>query len=92
MNTIFQVPKPVNEPLLDYAPGSRERAELKAKLSGLRSQVLDIPLIIGGKEVRTGRTADIFSPHENRKLIGRYHKAGPAEAEMAGKAAVPPSS
>ena len=87
MNTIFQVPKPVNEPLLDYAPGSRERAELKAKLSGLRSQVLDIPLIIGGKEVRTGRTADIFSPHENRKLIGRYHKAGPAEAEMAVKAA-----
>ncbi len=87
MNTIFQVPKPVNEPLLDYAPGSRERAELKAKLAGLRGQIIDIPLIIGGKEIRTGRTADIFAPHENKKLIGRYHKAGPAEVELALKAA-----
>ncbi len=87
MNTIFQVPKPVNEPLLDYAPGSRERAELKAKLTGLRGQIIDIPLIIGGKEVRTGRTADIVVPHENKKIIGRYHKAGPAEVALAVKAA-----
>ena len=87
MNTIFQVPKPVNEPLLGYAPGSRERAELKGRLAELRGQVTDIPLIIGGKEVRTGRTADIYAPHENKKLLGRYHKAGPAEVELAVKAA-----
>jgi len=87
MNTIFQVPKPVNEPLLDYAPGSRERAELKTRLAELRRQVIDIPLIIGGREVRTGRTAEIFAPHEKTKLIGRYHKAGPAEVALAVKAA-----
>ncbi len=87
LNTIFQIPEPVNEPILNYAPGSRERAELKAKLTELRGQVIDIPLIIGGKEVRTGRTADIVIPHENKKVIGRYHKAGPKEVEMAVKAA-----
>jgi 1-pyrroline-5-carboxylate dehydrogenase len=87
LNTIFQIPEPVNEPILNYAPGSRERAELKAKIAELRGQVVDIPLIIGGKEVRTGRTADIVIPHENRKVIGRYHKAGPKEVEMAVQAA-----
>ena len=87
LNTIFQIPEPVNEPILNYAPGSRERAELKAKITELREQVIDIPLIIGGKEVRTGRTADIVVPHENKKIIGRYHKAGPKEVEMAVQAA-----
>ncbi|OGR62632.1 MAG: 1-pyrroline-5-carboxylate dehydrogenase [Elusimicrobia bacterium GWB2_63_22] len=87
LNTIFQIPEPVNEPILGYAPGSRERAELKAKLTELRGQVVDIPLLIGGKEVRTGRTADIVIPHENRKVIGRFHKAGPKEVELAVKAA-----
>lgn len=87
LNTIFQIPEPVNEPILNYAPGSRERAELKAKITELRSQVIDIPLIIGGKEVRTGRTADIVIPHENKRVIGRYHKAGPKEVEMAVQAA-----
>ena len=87
LNTIFQIPEPVNEPILNYAPGSRERAELKVKINELRSQVINIPLIIGGKEVRTGRTADIVIPHENKKVIGRYHKAGPKEVEMAVQAA-----
>jgi 1-pyrroline-5-carboxylate dehydrogenase len=87
LNTIFQIPEPVNEPILNYAPGSKERAELKAKIAELRSQVIDIPLIIGGKEVRTGRTADIVIPHENKKVIGRYHKAGPKEVELAAQAA-----
>jgi 1-pyrroline-5-carboxylate dehydrogenase len=87
LNTIFQIPEPVNEPILNYAPGSRERAELKAKITELRGQVIDIPLLIGGKEVRTGRTADIVIPHENKKVIGRFHKAGPKEVEMAVQAA-----
>jgi 1-pyrroline-5-carboxylate dehydrogenase len=87
MNTIFQVPKPVNEPILSYAPGTPERAELKTKISQLRGESIDIPLIIGGKEVRTGRTADILVPHENKKVVGRFHKAGPKEVEMAIKAA-----
>jgi len=87
LNTIFQIPEPVNEPLLSYAPGTRERTELKAKLTELRGQVIEIPLIKGGKEVRTGRTVDIVIPHENKKIIGRYHKAGPKEVEMTVKAA-----
>jgi len=87
MNTIFHIPEPVNEPLLDYAPGSPERAELKSRLAELRDQIIDIPLIIGGREIRTGRTADIVVPHENRKVIGRFHKAGPKEVELAVKAA-----
>ncbi|MEI7528323.1 MAG: L-glutamate gamma-semialdehyde dehydrogenase [Elusimicrobiota bacterium] len=87
MNTIFQIPKPVNEPLLDYAPGRPERAELKAKIDELRGQVIDIPLIIGGREIRTGRTVDIVIPHENKKVIGRYHKAGSKEVALAVQAA-----
>jgi len=87
LNTIFQIPEPVNEPILNYAPGSKERAELKTKIAELRGQVIDIPLLIGGKEVRTGRTADIVVPHENKKVIGRFHKAGPKEVEMAVQAA-----
>ncbi len=87
MNTIFQVPKPLNEPVWNYAPGSPERKELKAKLAELRGQIIDIPLIIAGKEVRTGKTADIIIPHENKKIIGRFHKAGVKEVEMAIKAA-----
>jgi len=87
LNTIFQIPEPVNEPILNYAPGSKERAELKAKITELRGQVIDIPLLIGGKEVRTGRTVDIVVPHENKKVIGRFHKAGPKEVELAVQAA-----
>ncbi len=87
MNTLFQVPKPLNEPVWDYAPGSPERKELKAKLAELRGQVIEIPLVIGGREIRTGNTADIMIPHENKKIIGRFHKAGPREAQMAVEAA-----
>ncbi len=87
MNTLVQVPKPLNEPIMGYAPGSPERKELKAKLAELRGQVIEIPLIIGGKEVRTGRTVDITIPHENKKVIGRFHKAGPKEVQLAVRAA-----
>ncbi|PIS47899.1 MAG: 1-pyrroline-5-carboxylate dehydrogenase [Elusimicrobia bacterium CG08_land_8_20_14_0_20_51_18] len=83
MNTIFQVPKPQNEPILGYAPGTPEKKELKAKLAELKGQVLDIPLIIGGKEIRTGKTADVVIPHENKKIIARYHKATAKEVQLA---------
>ncbi len=87
LNTIFQIPEPVNEPILSYAPGNPERTELKSKIAELRGQVIDIPLMIGGREVRTGHTSNIVIPHENKKIIGRYHKAGPKEVELAMKAA-----
>ena len=65
MDTELPTPGPANEPVLDYAPGSPERGELIKKLAELKSRAVDIPLIIGGKEVRTGRTAanrSIFVP------------------------------
>ncbi len=73
MNARFGVPQPVNEPILDYAPGSPERDSLKAKLKEMGSSRVDIPMFIGGKEVRTGKLGDCRPPHDHGRLIGRYH-------------------
>ena len=74
-NGIFHIPQPVNEPCLQYGPGSPERVELKAKLKEMLNQQVDVPMIIGGEEVRDGRLADIRCPHDHRHLLGRYHQA-----------------
>jgi 1-pyrroline-5-carboxylate dehydrogenase len=76
---IFRLPQPFNEPIRDYPPGSPERASLKRRLEELHSQEIDIPLIIGGEEVRTGRTAQAVAPHEHDHVLATYHKAGEAE-------------
>ncbi|MFQ6609147.1 MAG: aldehyde dehydrogenase family protein, partial [Fidelibacterota bacterium] len=81
--TEFAIPKPVNEPVKDYAPGSKERVSLKTKLEELRSTEIDIPLIIGGKEIRTGNLVECVLPHEHQHVIGHYHKAGEVEVQMA---------
>ena len=65
MNGFFTVPEPKNEVVKSYAPGSPERAELKAQLAEYRSQEIDIPMYIGGKEVRTGNTKDMFPNNFN---------------------------
>lgn len=83
MNTVFKVPEPQNEPVLSYAPGTNERKELKSKIESMRKEIVEIPIIIGGKEIRTGKTSDIVIPHENKKVIGRYHRASAKEVEMA---------
>jgi len=83
MDSELSITRPVNEPVFDYAPGSPEREELIKKLAELKSRAADIPLIIGGKEVRTGRTSDIIIPHDNKNKLGRYHKAGAAEVQAA---------
>lgn len=87
-NAYFKVPNPVNEPVLSYAPGSLEKESLKKKLKELQSKEIEIPLIIGGKEVKTGKTAEIRAPHDHSKKLGIYHKAGAKEVEMAIKAAL----
>src|SRR5579872_5231592 len=69
----FDYPAPHNEPLLSYAPGSRERETLKKALSELKSTTHDIPMYIGSKEVRTGKTVDMRPPHETSHLLGQYH-------------------
>jgi 1-pyrroline-5-carboxylate dehydrogenase len=87
MNGIFRIPEPVNEPVRAYAPGSPERRSIKAKLKELSSTEIEIPLIIGGKEVRTGKTGTCVMPHRHGHVLARYHKAGKAEVEQAIEAA-----
>ncbi len=87
-NAYFKLPIPINEPILNYAPGSSEKAELKKKLSELQSKEIEIPLIIGGVEVKSGKTAEIRVPHNLSKKLGVYHKAGEKEVKMAIEAAL----
>ena len=82
-NGIFRIPEPQNEPILGYAPGSRERAELKAKLEEMLSNPVEVPSIIGGREVRNGDLVTMTAPHNHEQVLGTYHRAGPREAEMA---------
>src|SRR6476620_4336766 len=70
-----RVPPPVNEPIRSYAPGSPERASLKARLKAMASEKVDMPLIIGGKEVKTGDCGQSVMPHEHAHVLGEYHKA-----------------
>jgi 1-pyrroline-5-carboxylate dehydrogenase len=78
-NAVFKIEKPKNEPVLSYAPGTKERKELKARLVELRNQEIEIPLIIGGKKVRTGKLGKCIIPHNKEAVIGRYHMAGEKE-------------
>jgi len=87
-NARSTVPAPINEPVLSYAPGTPERAALKSKLAAMRADRVDIPAIIGGREVRTGRTGDVKAPHDHAANLGTYHKAGAAEAQSAVDAAL----
>jgi 1-pyrroline-5-carboxylate dehydrogenase len=73
MNGFFNVPVPVNEPVLNYAPGSSERKALKEAIQDARSKVLDIPMYIGDQEVRSGKTADLRPPHDHQHVLGSYH-------------------
>jgi len=87
-NAIFNVPTPVNEPVNDYAPGSEERARLKDALDDIAGKRVEIPLIIGGKEVRTGNLGKVVMPHDHHHVLAEYHQAGEAEIEQAIAAAM----
>jgi len=80
---IFTLPTPVNEPVRDYAPGSPERASLKRRLDELSGQRIDIPMIIGGREVRTGKTAESVTPHDRSHVLADYHVGGADEVAAA---------
>ena len=80
-------PRPENEPVLDYAPGSAERAELKEELARQAGQVVEIPLIIGGREVHADETFDVTMPHDHGHVIARCHIATETEADRAMEAA-----
>ena len=82
-NGIFHVPQPVNEPVLSYAPGSAERAGIKAELGQMLSAQVDVPMIIGGEEVRNGNLGDIRCPHDHQHLLGQFHQG---DADYVGRA------
>jgi len=79
----FEVPVPKNEPVLSYRPGSEERESLKKALNDLYTQEIEIPAIIGGKEVFTGDTDYCISPHEHRHHLAKYHKVRQPEIQEA---------
>jgi 1-pyrroline-5-carboxylate dehydrogenase len=68
----FNVPQPVNETILNYAPGSKERALLKEALADARSKTIDIPMYIDGKEISTDKKVNIYPPHDHQHLLGTY--------------------
>ena len=74
INARVNVPTPINEPVLLYAPGSSEKNELKLKLDEFAGQQIEIPLVIGGAEVRTGNLGQCILPHDHRHAIASFHK------------------
>jgi 1-pyrroline-5-carboxylate dehydrogenase len=84
---IFKLPVPTNEPVRDYPPGSPERAALKARLDELAGSTAEIPMVIGGREVRTGRTGTAIMPHDHAHVLAEFHRGGEAEVAQAIKAA-----
>ncbi len=84
----FHYPLPANEPIYSYAPGSPERARLKEVLAELKSEVIDVPMYIGGKEVRTGKTVEMRPPHERAHLLGHFHAGDRTHVETAIDAAL----
>ncbi|MCL2226533.1 MAG: L-glutamate gamma-semialdehyde dehydrogenase [Oscillospiraceae bacterium] len=87
-NAIFNVPAPINEPVLTYAPGTPERAEMKTQLDELSAAVITIPLIIGGKEIHTATKAQVVMPHDHGHVLANYSVAGEQELKAAVNAAV----
>jgi 1-pyrroline-5-carboxylate dehydrogenase len=88
MNARPLSPAPVNEPILGYAPGSPERARFFRRLEQMKGKVQEIPLVIGGEPVRTGRKQDVRSPYDHAQLLAKAHEGGARETAAAVKAAL----
>ena len=86
--SLAHVPPPKNEPNLTYAPGTPERATLKAALDRMASERVDIPLVIGGKELRTGKTGEMRLPHDHGKVLATYHEGDASHVQAAIDAAL----
>ena len=82
-DTPFNIPKPENEMVKNYAPGSTEKSSLKTKITELKSTKIEIPVIIGGQEIRTGNTGTCIIPHDHKNVLGIFHKAGEKEIQLA---------
>ncbi len=88
LNAIINVPAPKNEPIKSYAPGTPERAELQKEIARQRATHIEIPLIIGGEEVKSGDLADCRMPHQHGHVLAKYHKAKKEHVQRAIDAAV----
>lgn len=87
-NALFQFAKPSNEPVKEYRPGSPERIALEEELKKQSNEIVEIPIIIGGKEIRTGDIGEVVMPHNHKHVVARYHKVGEREVNLAIEAAM----
>ena len=87
-NAIYNVPAAINEPVLNYAPGSPERESIEAALKKMRNETRDIPMYIDGKEVRSGKKVNISPPHDHQHSVGFYHQGDKSHITMAIDAAL----
>ena len=87
-NSVIRFPLPANEPVKAYLAGSPERVALEKELERQSKLVVDIPIIIGGKEIRTGDVGKVTCPHDHNHVLATYHKVGKKEVEMAIEAAM----
>jgi 1-pyrroline-5-carboxylate dehydrogenase len=79
----FNVPSPKNEPIFGYAPNSKERVALQAKLAEMKSQVLDIPMFIGSEEIKEGKKLPLTSPHQHQHILGYYYEGDESHVNKA---------
>jgi len=82
-DAIVSAPPAINEPVLGYAPGSTERTRLKAALAAVESEVIEVPCVVGGERVRTGKIREVVMPHRHKHVIARFHAATEEVAERA---------
>src|SRR5690554_4651280 len=87
-NAVFKTPLPKNEPIYDYMDGSSERVQLKAEIERMSSKEIEIPIIINGKETRTGDLADCVMPHNHKHRLGTFHNANSRDVDAAIAAAL----
>src|SRR5215831_9447184 len=83
----FRPPLPVNEGIRSYAPGSADRDALQARLAEMAAEQVEMPLVIGGRDVRDGRRVQAVMPHDTGHVLGAVYWAGPPEMEQAVRAA-----
>jgi 1-pyrroline-5-carboxylate dehydrogenase len=82
-DAIVSVPEPINEPVFSYAPGTAERATLKAALAAIERQVVEIPCVVGGQRITTGKIREVVMPHRHEHVVARFHAATDEVAEKA---------
>ena len=84
----FPMSQPINEPTYSYPPGDPRRSSLEKRLKAMASEQVEIPCIIAGKEVRTGKTINVVMPHSHGEILAKVHLAGEKEIRQAAQAAL----